>query len=84
MLLPPPDECIADTLESLRVAFFESLYMARYICSAQLGICAISQFQDSKNAQRNLEIAQIPKLRGTYIVLRRVRTPRSVGRSADW
>ena len=32
--------------------------------------CAISrlsaQFPDSKNAQRNLEIAQIPKLRGTY------------------
>jgi len=26
-----------------------------------------AQFPDSKNAQRNLEIAQIPKLRGTYI-----------------
>ena len=25
-----------------------------------------TQFQDSENAQRNLEIAQIPKLRGTY------------------
>jgi len=25
-----------------------------------------AQFPDSKNAQRNLEIAQIPKLRGTY------------------
>ena len=24
------------------------------------------QFQDSENAQHNLEIAQIPKLRGTY------------------
>ena len=26
-----------------------------------------TQFQESENAQRNLEIAQIPKLRGTYI-----------------
>ena len=25
-----------------------------------------AQFPDSKNAQRNLEIAQIPKLRGTF------------------
>ena len=25
-----------------------------------------AQFSDSKNAQRNLEIAQIPRLRGTY------------------
>ena len=25
-----------------------------------------TQFRDSKNAQRNLEIAQIPKLRGTH------------------
>ena len=27
-----------------------------------------TQFQDSENAQRNLEIAQIPKLCGTYIL----------------
>jgi len=27
-----------------------------------------AQFPDSKNAQRNLEIAQIPKLRGTDTV----------------
>ena len=25
-----------------------------------------TQFRDSKNVQRNLEIAQIPRLRGTY------------------
>jgi len=25
-----------------------------------------AQFPDSKNVQRNIEIAQIPKLRGTY------------------
>jgi len=28
-----------------------------------------AQFPDSKNAQRNLKIAQIPRLRGTYISL---------------
>ena len=28
-----------------------------------------AQFSDSKNAQRNLKIAQIPRLRGTYIFL---------------
>jgi len=28
-----------------------------------------AQSPDSKNAQRNLEIAQIPKLRGTYMLL---------------
>ena len=27
-----------------------------------------TQFRDSENAQRNLEIAQIPRLRGTYIL----------------
>ena len=27
-----------------------------------------TQFRDSENALRNLEIAQIPKLRGTYIL----------------
>ena len=29
-----------------------------------------TQFPDSKNAQCNLEIAQIPKLHGTYILAR--------------
>ena len=28
-----------------------------------------TQFRDSENALRNLEIAQIPKLRGTFILL---------------
>jgi len=31
-----------------------------------------AQFPDSKNVQRNLEIAQIPKLRGTYTQASRV------------
>ena len=33
----------------------------------EIGICM--QFRDSENAQRKLEIAQIPKMRGTYIRL---------------
>ena len=32
------------------------------LCNLEIG----TQFQDSENAQPNLEIAQIPKLRGTY------------------
>ena len=28
-----------------------------------------TQSQDSENAQRNLEIVQIPRLRGTYILV---------------
>ena len=31
-------------------------------CIFQIG----TQFQDSENAQRNLDIAQVPKLHGTY------------------
>jgi len=48
-----------------------------------------AQFPDSKNAQRNLEIAQIPKLRGTDILTRsqsagcRGRTPRRGPRNCD-
>ena len=36
---------------------------------AQMYLEIGTQFQDSENAQRNLEIAQIPRLRGTYIIL---------------
>jgi len=32
------------------------------LCNLEIG----TQFLDSENAQRNLEIAQIPRLRGTY------------------
>jgi len=33
------------------------------VCNLEIG----TQFRDSENVQRNLEIAQIPRLRGTYI-----------------
>lgn len=35
------------------------------MCNLEIG----TQSQDSKNAQCNLEIARIPRLRGTYILL---------------
>ena len=39
-------------------------------CAALLRNLEIgTQFEDSENALRNLEIAHIPKLRGTYIPL---------------
>ena len=34
------------------------------------------QSRDSKNAQRNLEIAQIPRLRGTYIYIYKTKYPK--------
>jgi len=34
------------------------------VCNLEIGV----QFPDSKNAQHNLEIVQIPKLHGTYTV----------------
>ena len=69
----------ASALAVNHMAKVKSSKIAQYVCAisrlhkriAQSQDCLRNleigtQFQDSKNALRNLEIAQIPKLRGTY------------------
>ena len=70
----------ASALAVNHVAMVKSSKIAQYVCAisrlcqriVQSQDCLRNleigtQFRDSENALRNLEIAQIPKLRGTYI-----------------
>ena len=50
-------------ISRLRSVAMQSRDCAAILCNLEIG----TQFRDSENAQHNLEIAQIPKLRGTYI-----------------
>ena len=58
-------------LNSLLLVSLDTLtQLAHYIrklrsCNLKIGM----QFQDSENEQRNLEIVQIPRLRGIYVVV---------------
>ena len=55
----------ARAISRLRKRIVQSRDCANVLRNLEIG----AQFPDSKNAQRNLEIAQIPKLHGTYIPL---------------
>ena len=55
---------IAQSRDSATIVDAQSRDCAVSLCNLEIG----TQFQDSENAQRNLEIAQIPKLRGTYLL----------------
>ena len=50
-------------IRRLRMQITRSRDCARVLCNLEIG----TQSQDSENAQRNLEMAQILRLRGTYI-----------------
>ena len=45
-----------------------NLEIAQVYCTISRSHNYSAQSRDSENAQRNLEIAQIPRLRGTYIL----------------
>ena len=57
---------LAHYVRKLRKRTAQSRDCASVLRNLEIG----AQFPDSKNAQRNLEIAQIPKLCGTYILFK--------------
>ena len=57
---------LAHYVRKLRLSNIEIAQM--YCAIPRLRKCIGTQFQDSENAQRNLEIVQIPRLHGTYML----------------
>ena len=60
------EPCHLREVKASRPRLRTSVAQSRDCVSALRNLEIGTQFQDSENAQRNLEIAQIPKLRGTY------------------
>jgi len=68
------EEVLDKNLSILRKDFQEYNYLLmrnqyEYIILINYYFCSKIQFRDSKNAQRNLEIVQIPRLGRTYMLV---------------